>query len=190
MAPPKHGSTWLFAVRAASRATPGSPRETDAAIRAVLMREPPKGLARDVAGMRKLIASVKGDQDPWDLKLAAGGLIDIEFLAQYLLLRHAHEHPSLIDVSTCAVIEAAAKLGLIEADEAQTLLSAHRLMTDVTQMLRLTLDPGADPQQASEAVKRRLANAAELPSMSALEDALSEARHKVRAIFRRILSPP
>ncbi len=62
-------------------------------------------------------------------------------------------------------------------------------MTDVTQMLRLTLDPGADPRQASEAVKRRLANAAELPSISALEDALSEARHKVRAIFRRMLSP-
>ncbi len=168
----------------------GLAEETGAAIRAVLMREPPKGLARDVAGMRKLIASVKGDQDLWNLKLAAGGLIDIEFLAQYLLLRHAHERPSLIDVSTCVVIDAAAKLGLIEADEAQTLLSAHRLMTDVTQMLRLTLDPGADPQQASEAVKRRLANAAELPSMSALEDALREARHKVRAAFRRILSPP
>ncbi len=119
-----------------------------------------------------------------------GGLIDIEFLAQYLLLRHAHERPALIDVSTCAVIEAAAKLGLIEADEAQTLFSAHRLMTDVTQMLRLTLDPGADPRQASEAVKRRLANAAELPSMSALDDVLSEARHKMRAAFRCILAPP
>ncbi|MGO9673845.1 MAG: bifunctional [glutamine synthetase] adenylyltransferase/[glutamine synthetase]-adenylyl-L-tyrosine phosphorylase [Methylocella sp.] len=167
----------------------GLAEETDAAIRAVLTREPPKTLARDVLAMRKLIASVKGDQDPWDLKLAAGGLIDIEFLAQYLLLRHAHDHASLIDVSTCVVIETAAKLGLIEADDAQTLLSAHRLMTDVTQMLRLTLDPAADPRAASEAVKRRLANAAELPSMSALEDALSEARRKARAIFRRILSP-
>ncbi len=167
----------------------GLAEETDAAIRAVLTREPPKTLARDVLTMRKLIASVKGDQDPWDLKLAAGGLIDIEFLAQYLLLRHAHDHASLIDVSTCVVIETAAKLGLIEADDAQTLLSAHRLMTDVTQMLRLTLDPAADPRAASEAVKRRLANAAELPSMSALEDALSEARRKARAIFRRILSP-
>ena len=145
--------------------------ETEAAIRAVLTREPPKALAREVAAMRKLIASVKGDRDHWDLKLAAGGLIDIEFLAQYLLLRHAHDHPSLVDVSTSAVIEAAAKLGLIEAGDAQTLFAAHRLMTDVTQMLRLTLDPGADPRQAGEAVKRRLANAAELPSMGALEDA-------------------
>ena len=94
----------------------------------------------------------------------------------------------LIDVSTSAVIETAANLGLIEAGDARRLFAAHRLMTDVTQMLRLTLDPGADPGQASEAVKRRLASAAELPSMSALEDALSEARHKVRAIFRKLRS--
>ncbi|WPP04884.1 bifunctional [glutamine synthetase] adenylyltransferase/[glutamine synthetase]-adenylyl-L-tyrosine phosphorylase [Methylocella tundrae] len=162
--------------------------ETGEAIRAVLMRERPAKLAREVVEMRKLIASVKGDKDPWDLKLASGGLIDIEFLAQYLLLRHAHAHPSLISVSTSAVLETAAELRLIEREDARTLLDALRLMTNVTQMLRLTLDPGADPRLASEAVQRRLANAAELPSISALESDLVEARSKVRAIFRQVLS--
>ena len=167
----------------------GLAAETGAAIRAVLTRERPESLDRDVAEMRRLIAQVKGEADPWDLKLAAGGLIDIEFLAQYLLLRHAGDEPSLIDVSTCVVIETAARIGLIEAGEAETLLRAHRLMTNVTQMLRLTLDAGADPRAASKAVQRRLANAAELPSMSALESDLNETRRKVRAIFNRLLSP-
>ncbi len=183
--------TWEHMALTRARAIAGDvslTAETGKAIRAVLMRERPKTLARDVAEMRKLIASVKGDDDPWDLKLASGGLMDIEFLAQYLLLRHAHDHPSLLDVSTAAVIEAAATLQLIEAVDAQTLLGAHRLMTNVTQMLRLTLDPGADPRHASEAVKRRLANAAELPSVNALEAELGEARVKVRAIFKRILA--
>jgi len=182
--------TWEHMALCRARWIAGDERlaaRTNAAIRAVLTREPQKGLAHDVAAMRKLIASVKGDQDPWDLKLAAGGLIDIEFLAQYLLLRHACDHPSLIDVSTCAVIEAAAGLGLIEAGDAQTLLSAHRLMTDVTQMLRLTLDPGADPRTASEAVKRRLADAAELPSLSAAESDLHDARRSVRRVFHKLL---
>ncbi len=162
--------------------------ETNEAIRAVLMRERPKTLARDVAEMRKLIASVKGDKDPWDLKLASGGLMDIEFLAQYLQLRHARHHPSLINVSTTAVIKAAATARLIAAEDAQTLLGAHLLMTNVMQMLRLTLEPGADPHHASEAVKRRLANAAELPSLEALEGELSETRVKVRAIFKSVLA--
>ena len=39
--------------------------------------------------MRALIAREKGDQDPWDLKLVSGGLIDIEFVAQYLTLAEA-----------------------------------------------------------------------------------------------------
>ncbi|WP_342211560.1 hypothetical protein [Methylocella tundrae] len=103
-------------------------------------------------------------------------------------MRHAHAHPSLISVSTSAVLETAAELRLIEREDARTLLDALRLMTNVTQMLRLTLDPGADPRLASEAVQRRLANAAELPSISALESDLVEARSKVRAIFRQVLS--
>ena len=64
---------------------PSLAAEIAGAIAAVLTarREPAK-LARDVRAMRELIASEKGDQDPWDLKLVSGGLIDIEFVAQYL----------------------------------------------------------------------------------------------------------
>ncbi len=164
--------------------------ETTEAIRAALMRKRPKTLAREVAEMRELIASVKGDSDPWDLKLASGGLIDIEFVAQYLVLRHAADHPSLICVSTTEAIEAAGALGLIAAEDARALVGAHRLMTNVMQMLRLTLDPGQDPRAASDGVKRRLANAAELPSLSALEDELTEMRAKARAAFKRVLAAP
>lgn len=157
------------------------------AIRAVLMRPRGEALPRAVYEMRGLIARVKGDGDPWDLKLAAGGLLDIEFLAQYILLRHAHAHPQLLDVATVAVIATAGGLGLLDAEDARVLMSAHRLMTNVTQMLRLTLDPDADPRQASEAVKRRLAAVAELPSISALESDLRDARVNVRAIFNKLL---
>ena len=138
--------------------------------------------------MRRLIARVKGDKDPWDLKLAAGGLVDIEFLAQYLILRHAHDHPALMDVSTRAVLESAEKLGLIGAPDAKTLLSALGLMTDVTQMLRLTLDPGADPRAAGEAVQAASRQRRRAAGHERAGGCLSEARHAVRAIFRRILS--
>ena len=43
--------------------------------------------------MRELIAQEKGDDDPWDLKLARGGLTDLDFIAQALVLAHAHEAP-------------------------------------------------------------------------------------------------
>ncbi|MGQ0446446.1 MAG: bifunctional [glutamine synthetase] adenylyltransferase/[glutamine synthetase]-adenylyl-L-tyrosine phosphorylase [Beijerinckiaceae bacterium] len=153
------------------------------AIRALLTRRRGDGLARDVFEMRRRIAQAKGDGDPWDLKLAAGGLIDIEFLAQYLLLRHAYTEPSLVCVSAVAVIETAAARGLLGADRARVLADAYRLFSDVTQILRLTLDPGTDPRAASEAVKRRLAKVAGQPSLSALESRLDDMRAEVRGLF-------
>jgi Glutamine synthetase adenylyltransferase len=45
-------------------------------------------VAKDVAEMRRAIALEKGEDDFWDLKYAAGGMVDIDFIAQYLQLVH------------------------------------------------------------------------------------------------------
>jgi [glutamine synthetase] adenylyltransferase / [glutamine synthetase]-adenylyl-L-tyrosine phosphorylase len=164
--------------------------QANEAIRALLTRRRrDDALAQDVYAMRRLIAQAKGDSDLWDLKLAAGGLIDIEFLAQYLLLRHAHAEPSLVCGSPQAVIGTAAGCGVLGAQDAGILIDAYQLLTDVTQILRLTLDPGVNPRQANEAVKRRLARVADQPSMSALESRLSDTLAEVRGVFERLLSP-
>ena len=57
--------------------------------RAVRRKRDAAAVAADVVEMRAAIAEEKGDADPWDLKYAAGGLVDIEFIAQYLQLVHA-----------------------------------------------------------------------------------------------------
>ena len=66
-------------------------------------------VARETLAMRALIAREKGDSGVWDLKLAAGGLLDIEFVAQYLQLAFAHKHPGVLDVSTRTVVEKAGR---------------------------------------------------------------------------------
>ena len=65
----------------------------------------PPTVAREVRKMRALIAQEKGDADPWDLKLVAGGLLDIEFVAQYCA-RLRPRAPEILDVSTRAAIDA------------------------------------------------------------------------------------
>jgi glutamate-ammonia-ligase adenylyltransferase len=137
--------------------------------------------------MRKLIASEKGDQDPWDLKLVAGGLIDVEFVAQYLVLAHAHDHPGLLDVSTRAVIAAAGAGGLLTLDEAETLADAHRLYTDATQIMRLAVAGPFDPLKAASGVKRRIAAAAALPDFESLQGAVRDARDAVRRVYAKAL---
>jgi glutamate-ammonia-ligase adenylyltransferase len=163
-------------------------RAIEAAIAGTLEQKVDRArLANDVRDMRALIAREKGEADPWDLKLVAGGLLDIEFLAQFLTLAWAHERPAIRDVSTRAVIANAAAETLLATEQAEILVAAHRLFTDATQLMRLSIDGPFDPAQATGGVKRRIAAAAGQPDFEALADALVEARGKVRAIFRAVV---
>ena len=144
-------------------------------------------LARDIRDMRALIAKEKGDKGGFDLKLAPGGLIDVEFLAQYLILAHASAHPELLKTDTRAALAEAVRAGLLSPDDGAALADAHRLMTAVTQVLRLTLPDDAEPQAAAAGVKRRIAAAAGAPDFERLTAALEEARGQVRTIFARML---
>ena len=68
-----------------------------AAIRRILSRRrDPMRLAGDVGSMRRLLASEKGEEDAADLKNMRGGLVDIDFCAQFLMLAHAARHPTLL----------------------------------------------------------------------------------------------
>ena len=145
-------------------------------------------IAQETRAMRGLIAGEKGDADVWDLKLVAGGLIDIEFIAQYLQLAFARQHPAILDVSTRKVVEEAGRAGLITPEQAEVLVDAHRLYTDATQFMRLSTSGPFDPAKAAAGVKRRIAAAVGFPDFEAFAAALGEARRRVRATFEAILA--
>ena len=162
--------------------------EIAATIAAVLTKPRDKAkLAKDVKAMRELIAREKGDQDPWDLKLVSGGLIDIEFVAQYLTLAEAGRVAELLNVSTRATLAAAAEAGVIARDDAEALIAAHRLYTDATQVMRVAVAGPFDPATAASGVKRRIAAAAALPDFESLQGAVSEAREAVRRAYAHVL---
>jgi glutamate-ammonia-ligase adenylyltransferase len=159
-------------------------------IRSVLSaaREPAE-LRASVYDMRMLIAAEKGDADVWDLKLARGGMMDIEFIAQYLTLRYAASCAGIMHVETQLVLKCAGAEQLLAASDAEKLAGAHRLYTIVMQMIRLATDGSFDPGKAAAGVLRRIASAAGLPDFKLLENVLAETREDVRSIFERIVGP-
>jgi len=182
--------TWEHMALTKARAIAGD-RGLCAEIQTVIHRiiALPRGdsLRRDVVAMRNLIAREKVETGPWNLKLTAGGMMDIEFLAQYFLLRYAHQEPRIYAGSAAELIDHAAVLGFLAQDTAKDLLQAHRLYTNITQLLRVTLAADTAPPAASWAVKRRLAASAKLPDFAQLVRELDETRAKVRRIFTRLL---
>jgi glutamate-ammonia-ligase adenylyltransferase len=183
--------TWEHMALTRARVVSGTPHfsaRVDAVIREVLCRpRDMPAIAGDVVEMRGAIAKEKGDADSWDLKYAAGGLIDIEFIAQYLQLIHAAKLPEILDTSTARTLEKAERLGVMPPQEAAVLRPAVRLFHDLTQILRLCLPASFDVQAASPGIMALLARAADLPDFPTLSAHLTDTQRAVRASFVRIL---
>jgi len=169
-------------------ASPGFAAKVEAVIAATLRRPRDAALiAGDVVEMRGAIAREKGDASRWDLKYSAGGLIDIEFIAQYLQLVHGAEHPGILDNSTARVLDKARSLGVLAAADADVLRPAVRLYQALTQILRLCLPGPFNPKTAGPALLRLVARAADVPDFAAVEATLIETQAQVREAFVRIL---
>jgi glutamate-ammonia-ligase adenylyltransferase len=140
-------------------------------------------IAHDVADMRRAIAQEKGENDLWDLKYAAGGTLDIDFIAQYLQLMHAGEKPEILDVGTLEVLEKAERLGVLPHASAQVLRAAVRLYHDLTQILRLCVSERFNPETAGDDLLHVMARAGDTPDFSSLEARVKETQAEVRRLF-------
>jgi glutamate-ammonia-ligase adenylyltransferase len=179
--------TWEHMALTRARVISSSPElagRIESVIRAVLTRpRDAASTAADVADMRRAIAQEKGEDDVWDLKYAAGGIVDIDFIAQFLQLVHAAEKPDILNVSTLAVLDNAARLGVLPHSEAEVLRSAARLYHDLTQILRLCVTGKFNPETAGEDLRRVMARAGDTPDFSALEARVRETQAEVRRAF-------
>lgn len=89
------------------------------------------GVERDEAALKTEITDMRqrmvkdncrSDAENYDIKLDYGGIVDIEFLLQYLVLLHGAEHPVLLGPrNTLALIWALAAEGILDADQAERL---------------------------------------------------------------------
>ncbi len=169
-------------------ASPAFKERIEAVIREVLTRKRETGIiANDVLEMRRAIAEEKGESDIWDLKNAAGGMVDIEFIAQYLQLIHAAAKPDILDVSTVQVLDNAARLGVLSQSDADILRAASRLYHDLTQIIRLCVTEKFKPETAGEDLLRVLTRAGDAPDFSSLEARVRETQSDVREVFLKLL---
>ncbi len=164
-------------------------REINATIKEVLARPRDRAaVAAEVRAMRSKIEGEKGSQDPWDLKQVRGGLIDLEFIAQFLQIVSAAEHPEVLDQNTELTLSKLSAAGVLAPGDAEILVPAARLYHTLTQVSRLCLDKPFVAAEAPRALKELLARAAEMADFPSLEASLRETLGAVRKAFDRILA--
>ena len=165
-------------------------QRAEAHIRDVLSqpRDADKLLA-DVADMRARMERDKPASHNWDIKLARGGLVDVEFIAQGLQIAHAPHALHVVSPSTHDALMALADAGILPQDDAASLSLAFSLYSNLQQILRLCGDGAFNPNKSSEGLRRRLAEIAGDADFATLEAHLLDVQADVRKRFVRLIGP-
>jgi glutamate-ammonia-ligase adenylyltransferase len=149
----------------------------------------PDDLAKAIHAMRERIeeelgGSIRGQ----DVKVGRGGLIDIEFAAQYLQICHGHEHTGLRTPTTLDALAAAAEAGLSAEDALTMLMQAYEFMRGLEHRMRIVHDRAVHRLPEDPTELEKLARRANFPDALALQQAFERWTHAVRIAYRTVLN--
>ncbi|RYZ09318.1 MAG: bifunctional [glutamine synthetase] adenylyltransferase/[glutamine synthetase]-adenylyl-L-tyrosine phosphorylase [Alphaproteobacteria bacterium] len=185
--------TWEFMALTRIRPVAGDPdlgrRIVDSARDALRRKAGDPKITADVADMRRRMARERPSRSKWDLKLAPGGLVDIEFVIQHAILTSAADVPGAVIPTSMDAIRAIAAAGRLSPGDAAVLAEGLSFQLNLQQALRIAAGDGFEPDQASPGLKSWLANHLTMKDFSALHARLDVIQSAVAALRKRQLGP-
>jgi len=144
-----------------------------------------RAIADAIVKMRQKIERELGGES--DLKTGAGGVIDVEFAAQFLQLAHGHAHPALRTTSTVDALRAAARSGVAPARQMELLDQGYRFLRGIENRLRVVNDQPVHrlPETAEELAK--LARRSGFPDGALLRQHVERWQRDIRQTFLELL---
>ncbi len=94
-------------------------------------------LAATVAEMREKLAAASGKVSCWNLKEVRGGLVDIEFICQYVTLKNGASNPGIFAPNINDGLIRLKDVGVLSPQDLETLSNAHILMQKLQSIIRL-----------------------------------------------------
>ncbi len=191
-------AAWTFEHMALTRArvVVGSPqgrRAVENVVSAILSRpRPAEAVLGAVADMRERIRAEYPGKEVLDIKYGEGGIVDVEFIVQYLLLKEIPAHGrSAFGHRLADAIAGLARIGSLGRGEAATLEEAHRFFLAIQTWLRLTAgDAIPTPEALAPETASWIARRLDLPDFAAVMAALARYRAAVRELYTRIIAAP
>jgi [glutamine synthetase] adenylyltransferase / [glutamine synthetase]-adenylyl-L-tyrosine phosphorylase len=186
--------TWERMALTRARAIAGDPDlagELEAVIREELTRpRDPAILLTDVAAMRRRIAAAHPSPLAWDCKHRRGALVDLEFIAQYLLLRTAPDDPSVLVTGTAEACRRVIDRGVLEPDAGEVLAASLRFWQHLQQVLRVTLGKVETEEIAAALLDRALIRALGIAAPDACRQRMAETAAAGAALYQRLVETP
>jgi glutamate-ammonia-ligase adenylyltransferase len=192
----QHEAAWTWEHMALTRArvVTGDPALSDK-VRGIIAKvltgpRDPDRLVMEVAEMRERMAREHKAASHWEVKHLRGGLVDIEFTAQWLQLRWGREHPAILSFNTRDALEKAAEAGLLARADLDSLIEAWRLWSAVQLVLRQTIAGDFDEKTAPRGLKDVLVRAAGLIDFKTMVDRMDDCARDALEVFERLVTEP
>ncbi|MEA2739946.1 MAG: [glutamine synthetase] adenylyltransferase / [glutamine synthetase]-adenylyl-L-tyrosine, partial [Acetobacteraceae bacterium] len=169
-------------------------RVTQAIEAAIRRQQDPDQIRSNAAIMRERMTRELRPHGPWDAKLRAGGLIDIEFIAQTLQLIQVRDPDFRRSQTTHIALQRLRSAGVLSAEDAKLLIAAERLWRTLQGMLRMTVGRVEDTAlpHASALPLLRAAAAAGVAAVDT-NDLLRKSddiARQIRTMFERYVGKP
>ncbi|WP_175869185.1 bifunctional [glutamine synthetase] adenylyltransferase/[glutamine synthetase]-adenylyl-L-tyrosine phosphorylase [Bartonella gabonensis] len=141
-------------------------------------------VAKEVYEMRSLIAKEKPPKNQWDFKTMSGGIMDLEFIAQFALITHVIEFQ--IGATTADILDYLPN-SFLNPSSIADLHYAHRLYTNLSQIIRLCLNDPLDPNDMPLGLSDLLLNSVGEPDLLRVEKLIAETGQLVCSVFIKIM---
>ncbi len=174
--------TFEFMALTRARACAGTPllMRAAGALIAMQLQKPRDAevLQKDVIEMRARVEKEYPPRDCWDLKHARGGLMDIEFICQFLLLQHAHKQPGILARRGDEMLTKLQENNILSVESATQLTVCYSFLTRLLHAMRLSSPGWLEEPSAPPALKELLARNMQMQSFDALKAELSAIESK------------
>jgi len=189
------GEAWTWEFLALTRLRPVAgdrglrERIVDSAREALRLKSPDPKVTEDTASMRRRMARERPAKSRWDVKLAPGGLVDVEFVIQHAILKAAGSAPGVVRPTSMDALKALAAAHRLSPGEAAVLAEGLTFQLNLQQALRIAVGDSFDPAQASPGLRRWVANHLGLHDFSAVETTLTRIQAGVERVRAGKLGP-
>jgi glutamate-ammonia-ligase adenylyltransferase len=186
-------SAWTFEFMALTRArvvagNSAIHKKLEHIIKTQLMqRRDSRKLAEDVIQLRSKVAKEFGNNNPWNLKYVRGGLMDIDFIGQYLALLYTHQVTELINKSSPDIFDLLMKRGILPNEIANELKQAYEFLNSLFALLRLCGGGTLDESTAPMGFKHLIASSLKLPDFSHVKVTLVSTLATVSEHFDKLI---
>ncbi len=182
--------TWEKMALTRARVSAGPPEITDRLVEIVRSTlcesRDPECLRKDVADMRVRMDGEFHTENIWSVKHHRGGLVDIEFIAQYLALLHASSSPDVLQGNTGETLRSLEACGALEAEDARQLIDSWEFWTRLQALQRVIKDD-AGAEDIPARTRPLFNELAGVEEYGELEGRMLEIANGTKAIYDRLL---